>query len=154
MYQGESALVTSNHFLGEFRISGIPSRRAGKENIKVSFAYDVNGILDVKAVIVSTGKQASIQIDLQDTGSLPLDEEEIDLSGWKDVKGSSAYRAVIRRVERMMKKIGSPMDGEMDILSEGLDALKRAIILEEWDEAKELEENLIDLVSFLEGIDT
>lgn len=58
IYQGESVYVDGNLFLGEFDME-IPMRRAGEESIKVQFTYDINGILEVEATVVSTGEKRS-----------------------------------------------------------------------------------------------
>ena len=68
VYQGESRQVSRNHFLGNFMLEGIPERKAGEESIDVEFSYNQNGILDVKATIVSTHKDMAVTIDLMDSG--------------------------------------------------------------------------------------
>ena len=58
VYQGESRLVKNNTFLDSYSIDGIPPAPAGHEKVAITFTYDVNGILNCKTKIVSTGKEA------------------------------------------------------------------------------------------------
>ncbi len=63
IYQGESRLVKNNTFLDQYSIDGIPPSPAGNEKVAITFTYDVNGLLNVKTKIVSTGKEAGIAVD-------------------------------------------------------------------------------------------
>jgi molecular chaperone DnaK len=63
VYQGESRLVKNNTFLDSYSIDGIPPAPAGHEKVAITFTYDVNGILNVKTKIVSTGKEAALVVD-------------------------------------------------------------------------------------------
>jgi molecular chaperone HscC len=63
VYQGEHSLCSENQRIGEYLLKGIPSRPAGEEAIEVRFSYDMNGVLDVDATIVSTQKTATFTIE-------------------------------------------------------------------------------------------
>jgi molecular chaperone DnaK len=63
VYQGESRLTRNNTFLDSYSIDGIPPAPAGHEKVAITFTYDVNGILNVKTKIVSTGKEAVLVVD-------------------------------------------------------------------------------------------
>jgi molecular chaperone DnaK len=63
VYQGESRLVKNNTFLDQYTVDGIPPAPAGNEKVGITFTYDVNGILKVTTKIVSTGKEAALQIE-------------------------------------------------------------------------------------------
>jgi molecular chaperone DnaK len=63
IYQGESRLVKNNTFLDAYTVDGIPPGPAGNEKVGITFTYDVNGILHVSTKIVSTGKEAKLQVD-------------------------------------------------------------------------------------------
>ena len=75
VFQGEHSLCSQNQKLGEYSLKGIPSRPAGEEAIDVRFSYDMNGVLDVDATVVSTSKSATFTIE-----SAPgkLSQKEID----------------------------------------------------------------------------
>jgi molecular chaperone HscC len=63
VYQGEHSLCSDNTKLGEYKLTGIPPAAAGEQEIDVRFTYDLNGILEVDSVIVSTRKSASLVIE-------------------------------------------------------------------------------------------
>lgn len=135
VYQGESDIATHNHYLGEFSVSGIPPRPAGMEDIDISFAYDLNGLLDVTARLASTGMEASIQIDMS------RKRETLDVSGWKDAGGAKAYRTAVRTAERLLKK-ESLSTGHRERLEELVQKLKEALVLGKPDEAADIGEEL------------
>lgn len=62
IYQGENEWVKHNYRLGEFLLEGIPVNKAGAEIIEVTFRYNLNGILDVAAQCVSTGKEMTVTV--------------------------------------------------------------------------------------------
>ena len=61
VYQGEADLVRQNKHLGRFLLDGLP-RGAEPSFVEVSFTVDADGLLDVSATEMQTGKEASIQI--------------------------------------------------------------------------------------------
>ncbi|MFZ5891474.1 MAG: Hsp70 family protein [Myxococcota bacterium] len=63
VFQGEHSHCDQNQKLGEYTLKGIPPQPAGEESIDVRFSYDMNGVLDVDATIVSTKKAASFTIE-------------------------------------------------------------------------------------------
>ncbi|MHC4777625.1 MAG: molecular chaperone DnaK, partial [Planctomycetota bacterium] len=60
--QGEREMAVNNRTLGRFRLDGIPPAPRGMPQIEVSFNIDANGILNVSAKDMGTGKEQSIQI--------------------------------------------------------------------------------------------
>lgn len=62
IYQGENEWVKHNHQLGEFLLAGIPDNIAGAEAIEVTYRYNLNGILEVTAQCVSTGKAMTVTV--------------------------------------------------------------------------------------------
>lgn len=62
IYQGESRLVKNNILLGEFEID-VPPKPKGHEQVELRISYDVNGILEVDARVLSTGEQKSMLIN-------------------------------------------------------------------------------------------
>jgi len=71
--QGEREMATDNRTLGRFQLTGIPPAPRGMPQIEVSFDIDANGILNVNARDLGTGKEQSIEIK-SDSG---LTKEEI-----------------------------------------------------------------------------
>jgi len=72
--QGEREFAADNRTLGRFNLTGIPPAPRGVPQIEVTFSIDANGILNVSAKDVATGKEQSIEIK----GSSGLDEAEIE----------------------------------------------------------------------------
>ena len=72
--QGERAMFTDNKTLGQFDLVGIPPAPRGIPQIEVAFDIDANGIVQVSAKDLGTGKQHKIQIT--SSGSLSKDEVE------------------------------------------------------------------------------
>lgn len=72
--QGERAMARDNKLIGNFRLKGIKRAMRGVPQIEVTFDIDVNGILNVSAKDLGTGKEQSITI----TASSNLSDEEID----------------------------------------------------------------------------
>ncbi len=74
VYQGERSIARENRLLGQFDLAGIPPAPRGIPKIEVSFDIDANGILNVSAHELGTGKKQSITI----TGSTSLDKGDVD----------------------------------------------------------------------------
>lgn len=148
VYQGESPIASENHLLGEFWLEGIPPKKAGKEEIEVEFSYNQNGILDVRATVVSTKADMTIQINMMDADAKDLTEEvEIDVSNWKESENASEYRATIRKVERFLKSEKNLNEEKRDMIEELLYELKVAIIQGELEDADLIEEDLKDCLT-------
>lgn len=143
VYQGEYHTASKNHFLGTFMINDIPPAPAGQELIDVEFSYDQNGILEVTACIVSTGKTASVTIDMKgNIGPTP----RIDVSKWKDAKESRKYRTVLRRAEKLLGTGDEFLDTEeYEELDEMVYLLKKALIEDNGD-AEEIEQDILDFL--------
>ena len=141
VYQGEKRRASRNHLIGSFDIGGIPPAPAGKEQIEVSFSYNLDGILQVAAKVVSTGKEASVTIHMGQ------EETKEDVSGWKESGLAADFRSVIRRGEKALKKAAERGDKELaGELEETLYDLKYAVLKELQVRAEELEEDLRDLI--------
>ena len=82
--QGERTMAADNKTLGNFQLSNIPPAPRGVPQIEVTFDIDANGIVNVKAKDLGTGKEQSITI----TSNTNLTDEEID----KMVKDAEANK--------------------------------------------------------------
>ena len=83
--QGERQMAKDNKTLGRFQLSGIPAARRGVPQIEVTFDIDANGIVNVSAKDLGTGKQQQITI----SGSTALSDDEVD----RMVKDAEAHAA-------------------------------------------------------------
>jgi molecular chaperone DnaK len=145
VYQGESSNPDHNERLGELRLTGIPSARKGKEQIEVSFGYDMNGILQVKASVASTGKQVSAEINTTGVKARPA----LDLSKWEQAEGARKFRPLARKAEKLIAS-GRDVGDDLSLV---LRQLKEAILLQDQEQAAELRDELLDMVELLEKVD-
>ena len=83
--QGERQFARDNKTLGQFRLDGIPPARRGVPQIEVTFDIDANGIVNVSAKDLGTGKEQHITI----TAGSNMSDEDID----KAVKEAAGYEA-------------------------------------------------------------
>lgn len=79
VFQGERKFTRDNKLLGNFRLNGIKRAMAGVPQIEVTFDIDVNGIVNVSAKDLGTGREQSITI----TSSSNMTEEEIAKASWE-----------------------------------------------------------------------
>jgi molecular chaperone DnaK len=112
--QGERQFAKDNKSLGQFRLDGIPPARRGVPQIEVTFDIDANGIINVSAKDLGTGKEQHITI----TSSTNMSDEEID----KAVKEAAEFEAQDKK-----RKEGIDARNEADsMVFQTEDALKNA----------------------------
>jgi molecular chaperone DnaK len=145
VYQGESSDPENNERLGEVHLTGIPASRKGKEQIEVSFGYDMNGILQVKASVVSTGKEVAAEISTTGVKAKPF----LDLSKWEQAEGARQFRPLIRKAEKFIS-LGKDVGGDMDVLTR---QIKEALLLKNAEQAADLREELLTILDVLEAAD-
>ena len=87
--QGEREMARDNRTLGRFHLTGIPPAPRGVPQVEVAFDIDANGIVNVSAKDLGTGRQQSITI----TGSSQLGKDDVD----RMVKDASAHAEEDRR---------------------------------------------------------
>jgi molecular chaperone DnaK len=118
--QGEREMAQDNKPLGRFRLEGIPAAPRGIPQIEVSFNIDANGIVNVAAKDLGTGREQAITI----TASTNLSKEEVDRMV-RDAETSAAEdrrkkdEAEIRNkasslaysTEKSLKEVGDKLDG-------------------------------------------
>lgn len=93
--QGEREMASANKPLGDFNLEGIPPAPRGVPQIEVSFDVDANGILNVSAKDVATGKEQSIRI----TPSSGLDDAEVE----RMVQDAAAHAEDDRKFKEMIE---------------------------------------------------
>jgi molecular chaperone DnaK len=135
--QGEREMAGDNKTIGRFELVGIPPAPRGVPQIEVTFDIDANGILNVGAKDLGTGKEQSIRI----TASSGLSEEEID----KMVKDAESHASedkkkreliearnqadgLVYTTEKAVKEHGDKVDEETKkSIESALEDLKKAI---------------------------
>lgn len=129
VYQGESYRVEDNIKIGEFLIS-IPPGPPGTE-VDIRYSYDVNGLLEVEATVLSTHKQKKILIKNQD---FQLSEAEIEasLDKLKKIKihprDLQEHRLLVAKLEHLFEFCkGEERDGIASVLSAFIHALETQV---------------------------
>lgn len=93
--QGEREMAADNKTLGRFELTGIPAAPRGVPRIEVAFNIDANGIVNVSAKDLGTGKEQQITI----TSSSGLDQSEID----RMIKEAAAHEAEDKNAKKLLK---------------------------------------------------
>ena len=135
--QGEREFAKDNKSIGTFRLDGIAPAPRGIPQIEVTFDIDANGIVNVSAKDLGTGKEQKISI----TASTNMSKEDID----KAVKEAEAYAAedakrkeeidvrneadqMVYQIEKSMNEFGDKVtDSDKAAVTPKLDALKEAL---------------------------
>ena len=150
--QGEREMASGNKTLGRFDLVGIPPAPRGVPQIEVTFDIDANGIVNVSAKDLATGKEQSIQI----TASSGLTQEEIDaavkdaeLHAEDDKKKKelidvrNTADSLIYSTEKSLKDLGDKIDGETKSkIEDATGNLKKAMESDDAEEIKRLSEEL------------
>lgn len=150
--QGEREMASGNKTLGRFELTGIPPAPRGMPQIEVAFDIDANGIVDVSAKDMATGKEQSIRI----TASSGLTKDEVDrlvrdaeLHAESDrkkkdlVDARNTADALIYTTEKSLSEFTDKIDEGIRSEIEGaVKNLKRAMEGEDIDEIKRLTEVL------------
>ena len=135
--QGERQFARDNKTLGQFRLDGIPPARRGVPQIEVTFDIDANGIVNVSAKDLGTGKEQHITI----TSGSNMSEADID----KAVKEAAEYEAqdkkrkegidarndadsMVFQTEKALDEVGDKIsESDKAAVKADLEALKEAI---------------------------
>ncbi len=146
--QGERQFARDNKSLGQFRLDGIPPARRGVPQIEVTFDIDANGIVNVSAKDLGTGKEQHITI----TAGSNMSDDEID----RAVKEAAEYEAQDRKrkeaidarndadafvfqTEKALEEVGASLDAaDKASVEADLNALKALL------EANPQAENMTD----------
>jgi molecular chaperone DnaK len=144
--QGEREMAADNKTLGRFELSGIPAAPRGVPRIDVTFNIDANGIVNVSAKDLGTGKEQKITI----TASTSLNKDEID----RMVKEAAAHESedkkrkesievknnadsLIYQAEKTIKDLGDKADkGKVSLVQDAIAKLKETIKTDDIDKIK------------------
>jgi len=135
--QGERSMASDNKTLGRFTLTGIPPAPRGVPQIEVKFDIDVNGIVNVSAKDMGTGKEQSMTI----TASTNLDDSEIermvkeaerhaaeDSKRKEEVEIHNQADSMVYQAEKTIKEFKDKADaGAIEKLQKTTDELKEAL---------------------------
>ena len=153
VYQGEREIAAYNKIIGNFQLVGIPPAPRGVPQIEVSFDIDANGIVNVGAKDLGTGKEQRITITASgglsdaDIEQMVRDAEshaEEDQRRKEEADVRNNADNLVYTVERSMKDV----DGKVDIstkneVEEAIKEAKEALATDDIEEIKSKNENLM-----------
>ena len=136
VFQGEREMAADNRLLGSFQLSGIPSAPRGVPQVEVSFDIDANGILNVSAKDLGTGKEQKIVIK----SSSGLSEKEVekmrkdaeahaeeDRNRRAVVEAKNHAESLVYQTEKTLKEHGDKVGAEdREKIQSAIDVLKKA----------------------------
>ena len=151
--QGEREMAANNKTLGRFELVGIPPAPRGVPQIEVTFDIDANGIVNVSAKDLGTGREQSIRI----TASSGLTEEEIkqlikdaELHAEEDKKRRQLAEArnhadsLIYQTEKSLSELGDKVDGATKSnITDHIERLKKAMEGEDVEAIKQASDALM-----------
>ena len=149
--QGERNFAKDNVTLGEFTLMGIPAAPRGTPQIEVTFDIDANGIVNVSAKDMGTGKEQSVKIESQT--SLTEDEIQAKISEAEKFAEEDQLRKakvelrnmadqVVYQTRRTLDESADKLDdADVDPVKEHLDALEKMV---QDDDGKPLDIDSID----------
>jgi molecular chaperone DnaK len=144
--QGEREMAAYNKSLGKFQLTGIPPAPRGVPQIEVGFDIDANGILNVAAKDLGTGKEQKIEIKggsglaseevermIKDAEShAEEDRRQRELAEARNTAENAAYQA-----EKQVAEMGDQLDDSAkQEINEAIEAVKGALDSENADEIK------------------
>ena len=139
--QGEREFAKDNKSLGRFRLDGIAPARRGVPQIEVSFDIDANGIVNVSAKDLGTGREQHITItsgtslsddDIERAMKEAAEYEEQDKKRKEGVEVRNDADAIVFQTEKALQEVGDKLNG---------------------DDKKKVEDDLASLKTILEGTD-
>ena len=150
--QGERPMAADNKTLGNFQLTNIPAAPRGVPQIEVTFDIDANGIVNVKAKDLGTGKEQSITI----TSSTNLSDEEIermrkeaeenkeaDAKRKEEADLKNEAEQVIFQTESSLKELGDKVDKkDKETAEKQKDELKKALEKGDLEDIKKKKEAL------------
>ena len=135
--QGERQFARDNKSLGQFRLDGIPPARRGVPQIEVTFDIDANGIVNVSAKDLGTGKEQHITItagsnmsdaDIEKAVKEAAEFEAQDKARKEGVDARNEADSLVFQTENALKEVGDKLDPTLKGQVESdLQALKDAI---------------------------
>ncbi len=157
--QGEREMAADNKTLGRFQLTDIPPAPRGVPQIEVTFDIDANGIVNVSAKDLGTGKEQKITI--QSSSGLSDDEidrmvkeaeenAEADKKRREAVETKNEAEQLIHTTEKTIKDLGDKVEqAEKDKANEAKEALQKALEGDDIEAIKSAKDKLQDIVQQL-----
>lgn len=151
--QGEREMAADNKTIGRFELVGIPPAPRGVPQIEVTFDIDANGILNVSAKDMATGKEQSIRI--QASSGLSEDEikkmqQDAELHAEEDRKRKELAEArnaadnLVYTTEKSMQELGDKVDqATKDQINDKIAAVKKAVEGDDVEAIKKAQDELM-----------
>ncbi|SFJ21514.1 molecular chaperone DnaK [Terrisporobacter glycolicus] len=154
VYEGNEELAEDNTKIGDFLLKGVPKARAGEESIEVQFDYDLNGILEVKATIMSTGISINKIIDNFKLIKLPQDAlvdenlyERFKVDEWQEYDLATGVKSIVELAENKIKNSKIDKDDfKYRKIEKLLEELKLAVIHDNEELVEKYDEELTDIL--------
>ncbi len=135
--QGERQFARDNKSLGQFRLDGIPPARRGVPQIEVTFDIDANGIVNVSAKDLGTGKEQHITItagsnmsddDIEKAVKEAAEFEAQDKKRKEAVDARNEADSMVFQVENAIKEVGDKLDpADKSAVEADMEALKSTL---------------------------
>ncbi len=144
IYQGEDNLVINNTKLGELLVEDIPANKAGEEAVEVTFRYNINGMLEVSAKIVSTGKEVNTVINML-AYDAPKSKEESKRNEleWENYSLASEIKTTVMLYQNRRNGLPEEARQKADAL---MRQLKQAVAENDAKKVEEIDDNLTALL--------
>lgn len=144
VYQGEEPIVKDNIYIGSVEVKGIPSGPAASEKIDVEFNYDLNGILEVNAQIVST-KEVFSKI-FTGVGMSEGEKNRSKINVASDWKKSKLATKVLTLITTAELKLGELNDIDKAQVKDIIQQIKDAVLDNDEELVDKLDEKLTDIL--------
>ena len=135
--QGERQFARDNKSLGQFRLDGIPPARRGVPQIEVTFDIDANGIVNVSAKDLGTGKEQHITItsgtnmsddDIEKAVKEAAEFEAQDKKRKEGIEARNEADSMVFQTQKALDEVGDKISGsDRDAVEADLNALKAVI---------------------------
>ena len=144
IYQGEDNLVMNNTKLGELLVEDIPANKAGEEAVEVTFRYNINGMLEVSARIVSTGKEVNTVINML-AYDAPKSKEESKMNEleWENYSLASEIKTTVMLYQNRRNGLPEEAKRKADAL---MRELKQAVAENDAKKVEEIDDTLTALL--------
>ncbi len=151
VFQGEHSQCRDNHLIGKFTVEGIPMAPAGQEGVAVRFTYDLSGLLEVEATVLSTDRKTALMIE-NAPGKMSKEAMESAIETMRALKfhpreALPNTTAMDRAESAHVELTGAPRER----LARAIAEFRAALESQDEDRIRGQRESLLQLISLLRG---